>query len=153
MTIYETASPTETEVLGEKIGQALGSGDVIAFSGDLGAGKTALTRGIARGLTIEEAITSPTYTIVNEYEGRLPLFHFDLYRLSGEEELFDLGFEEYFGRSGVCVLEWSQRAGEDVLKELCVGRLFFVEMKGCESDCETKRQIFIRSDGEELKLN
>lgn len=128
-----TASPRETEEVGVKIGMQCKEGDVFAFFGDLGAGKTALTRGIARGLGIEEPVTSPTFTIVNEYlEGRIPLFHFDLYRLSGEEELFDLGFEEYFQRNGVCVVEWSERATE-TLEELS-GRLILVEMRVGEGE-------------------
>lgn len=81
----------------------------MAFSGDLGAGKTAFTRGIARGLGIREPVTSPTYTIVNEYMGgRLPLFHFDMYRLADEDALFDIGWEDYLERGGICVVEWSE---------------------------------------------
>lgn len=112
---YTTNSTQETEALGTALANLLQPGDIIAFSGDLGAGKTALTRGIAQGLHITAPVTSPTFTIVQEYEGgRLPLFHFDLYRLSGEDDLFDLGFEEYFHRSGVCVLEWSEIAGDSL---------------------------------------
>ncbi len=104
-----TESPEETEELGAFLGQWLPAGTVLAFTGDLGAGKTAFTRGLARGLGIKERVTSPTYTIVNEYEGgRLPLFHFDLYRLGGEEELFDIGWEDYVARNGVCAVEWSE---------------------------------------------
>ncbi len=107
-----TNSPGETERLGEKLGRRLRAGDVLAYYGGLGAGKTALTRGVARGLDVSEAVTSPTYTIVNEYlTGRLPLFHFDLYRLSSEEELFDIGWEDYLERGGVCCVEWSENAG------------------------------------------
>ncbi len=107
-----TNSPGETERLGEKLGRRLRAGDVLACYGGLGAGKTALTRGVARGLDVREAVTSPTYTIVNEYlTGRLPLFHFDLYRLSSEEELFDIGWEDYLERGGVCCVEWSENAG------------------------------------------
>ncbi len=115
---YHTKSPAETESIGEHWGKLAVAGDVFAFEGDLGAGKTAFTRGFARGLGISSAITSPTFTIVNEYEeGRLPLFHFDLYRLGGEEELFELGFEDYFYRGGVCVVEWS-RLAQGFLAEL-----------------------------------
>ncbi len=105
-----TTSVAQTEAVGRRLAAYLRPGDVIACRGDLGAGKTALTRGIARGLGIEEAVTSPTYTIVNEYKGRLPLFHFDLYRLTGEDDLFDVGWEDYLERGGVCVVEWSERA-------------------------------------------
>ena len=88
-------------------------GDVIAYYGDLGAGKTAFTRGLAAGLGIREAVTSPTYTIVNEYlSGRMPLFHFDMYRLSSSEELFDIGWEDYLARGGVCAVEWSENVAD-----------------------------------------
>lgn len=110
---FITHSPEETEAVGERLGKALGGGEVIAYIGDLGAGKTAFTRGLARGLGICDRVTSPTYTIVNEYlGGRLPLFHFDLYRLSDPEELYDLGFEEYPDRGGVCAVEWSALGGD-----------------------------------------
>lgn len=106
---YLTSSEQETEALGQRLGEVLTPGSVVAFTGDLGAGKTAFTRGLARGLGISDRVTSPTFTIVNEYEGgRLPLFHFDLYRLGGEEELFDIGWEDYLARGGVCVVEWSE---------------------------------------------
>lgn len=101
-------SPAETEALGERLASRLGPGTVVAFTGDLGAGKTAFTRGLARGLGVTERVTSPTFTIVNEYEGRIPLFHFDMYRLGGEEELFDIGWEDYLAREGVCAVEWSE---------------------------------------------
>ena len=102
-------SPQETEALGEKLAARLAPGDIIAFSGDLGAGKTAFTRGLAKGRGIEERVTSPTFTIVNEYEGgRLPLFHFDMYRLGSSDELCDIGWEDYLARGGVCAVEWSE---------------------------------------------
>lgn len=102
-------SPQETEALGQKLAAQLSPGDIIAFSGDLGSGKTAFTRGLAKGLGIEERVTSPTFTIVNEYEGgRLPLFHFDMYRLGSSDELFDIGWEDYLARGGVCAVEWSE---------------------------------------------
>lgn len=114
---YVTNSPEETEALGSRLGLRLKPGAVVAFTGDLGAGKTAFTRGLARGLGIKERVTSPTFTIVNEYEGgRLPLFHFDLYRLGSWEELYDIGWEDYLARGGVCAVEWSQRA-EELLEE------------------------------------
>lgn len=102
-------SEEETEALGEELGRRVPAGTVIAFTGDLGAGKTAFTRGLARGLGIEGRVTSPTFTIVNEYPGgRLPLFHFDMYRLDSSDELFDIGWEEYLDRGGVCAVEWSE---------------------------------------------
>ena len=107
-----TNSPAETEAVGQMLAARLRPGDVVAFRGGLGAGKTAFVRGLARGLGICEPVTSPTYTIVNEYEGRLPLFHFDLYRLDGIEALEDIGWEDYLARGGVCCLEWSENAPE-----------------------------------------
>ena len=106
---FITRSTEETEQLGERLGRVLRGGEIVAFSGGLGAGKTAFTRGLARGLDIPMRVTSPTYTIVNEYTGgRLPLFHFDMYRLGSEDELFDIGWEDYLRRGGVCAVEWSE---------------------------------------------
>ena len=107
---YVTHSPEETERLGAALAARLRAGDVLAYRGGLGAGKTAFTRGVARGLGCGEAVTSPTYTIVNEYvSGRLPLFHFDMYRLGSADELFEIGWEDYLARDGVCCVEWSER--------------------------------------------
>lgn len=106
---YISNSAQETEALGERLAARLRPGDVIAYTGDLGAGKTAFTRGLAQGLGVADRVTSPTFTIVNEYEGgRLPLFHFDLYRMDSPEELFDIGWEDYLARGGVCAVEWSE---------------------------------------------
>ena len=114
---YTTHSPTETEALGAALGRVLTPGTVIAYRGDLGAGKTAFTRGLARGLGYAEPVTSPTYTIVNEYlGGRLPLFHFDMYRLRSSEDLWDIGWEDYLDRGGVCAVEWSENV-EDALED------------------------------------
>ncbi len=101
--------PAETQALGAKLGARLGAGSLLAFTGGLGAGKTAFIRGLAEGLGITEPVTSPTFTIVNEYEGgRLPLFHFDLYRLGSSDELFDIGWEDYLRRGGICA-RWPKR--------------------------------------------
>ena len=107
---YLSHNETETEAIGAALAARLGPGDVVAYLGDLGAGKTAFTRGLARGLGCTGRVTSPTFTVVNEYEGRLPLFHFDLYRLEGEDALYDVGWEDYLDRGGVCAVEWSERA-------------------------------------------
>ena len=108
-----TNSPAETEALGAALAEELKPGAVVAFTGDLGAGKTAFVRGLARGLGIGERVTSPTFTIVNEYEGgRLPLFHFDMYRLDSADELFDIGWEDYLARGGVCAVEWSENISD-----------------------------------------
>ena len=113
---YITHSPEETESVGEALGKVLKAGTVIAYKGDLGAGKTAFTRGLARGLGCKELVTSPTYTIVNEYlGGRLPLFHFDMYRLESSDDLFDIGWEDYLERDGICAVEWSENV-EDALE-------------------------------------
>ena len=109
----QTHSPEETEAVGRKLAALLRPGDVIAYYGDLGAGKTAFTRGLAAGLGVTEQVTSPTYTIVNEYlSGRMPLFHFDMYRLGSADELFDIGWEDYLARGGVCAVEWSENVDE-----------------------------------------
>ena len=108
-----TISPEETEAVGRKIAAKLLPGDIIAYYGDLGAGKTAFTRGLAAGLGVTEQVTSPTYTIVNEYlSGRMPLFHFDMYRLDSADDLFDIGWEDYLARGGVCAVEWSENVPE-----------------------------------------
>ena len=110
---FITNSPEETEALGAALAQRLTPGTVIAYRGDLGAGKTAFTRGLARGLGVTEQVTSPTYTIVNEYiGGRMPLFHFDMYRLGSSDELFDIGWEDYLERGGVCAVEWSENVAD-----------------------------------------
>jgi len=108
MTII-TNSEIETINEGEKLGHLLKPGSVVALYGGLGAGKTAFTRGIAAGLGIGMNVSSPTFTIVNEYPGDIPLFHFDMYRLEGENELFDIGWDDYQDRCGICVVEWSER--------------------------------------------
>ena len=114
---YYTDNPEQTEALGAALAEQMAPGDVVAFFGDLGAGKTAFVRGMARGLGISESVTSPTYTVVNEYlSGSMPLFHFDLYRLSGPDDLFDIGWEDYLDRGGICAVEWSERA-EELLKD------------------------------------
>ena len=110
---FITNSPEETEKIGEKLAAVLTPGTILAYLGDLGAGKTAFTRGLARGLHCRDTVTSPTYTIVNEYiSGRLPLFHFDMYRLSSSEDLFDIGWEDYLERGGICAVEWSENVAD-----------------------------------------
>lgn len=100
----------ETENAGEAVGRRITGPMVLALRGGLGAGKTAYVRGLARGLGVADQVTSPTYGLVHEHEGRLPLFHFDLYRLGGPEDLFDIGWDDYMARGGVCAVEWSERA-------------------------------------------
>lgn len=102
----------ETEQFGEEVAKSLRGGDVLAFTGSLGMGKTAFTRGLARGLGCCGRVTSPTFTIVNEYDGKTPLFHFDMYRLGSSDELFDIGWDDYLARGGVCAVEWSERVSD-----------------------------------------
>ena len=110
---YTTNSPAETEAVGAALGAVIPAGTILADRGDLGAGKTAFTRGLARGLGYREPVTSPTYTIVNEYlGGRLPLFHFDMYRLGSSDDLWDIGWEDYLERDGVCAVEWSENVDD-----------------------------------------
>ena len=113
---YTTNSPEQTEALGAALAKVLPAGTILAYRGDLGAGKTAFTRGLARGLGCTDLVTSPTYTIVNEYlGGRLPLFHFDMYRLASSDDLWDIGWEDYLERGGICAVEWSENV-EDAME-------------------------------------
>lgn len=110
---FLTHSPAQTEEVGAALGKILNPGTILAYEGDLGAGKTAFTRGLARGLGCTDMVTSPTYTIVNEYlSGRMPLFHFDMYRLRSSDDLFDIGWEDYLERGGVCAVEWSENVAD-----------------------------------------
>ena len=140
---FITHSPEETEELGEKLAKLLSPGDILAYRGDLGAGKTAFTRGLARGLDSREQVTSPTYTIVNEYlGGRLPLFHFDMYRLRCADDLFDIGWDDYLERGGICAVEWSENVWEAMEDPITVT----IEKLG-----ESSRKITIeRSEGNAL---
>lgn len=109
---YLSHSVEETEQFGAQLAATLAPGTVLAYTGGLGMGKTAFTRGLARGLGFSGRVTSPTFTLVNEYEGRMPLFHFDLYRINSSDELFDLGWDDYLDRGGVCAVEWSERIAD-----------------------------------------
>ena len=131
---YITNTPGETEAIGAALGKTLPPGTVIAYRGDLGAGKTAFTRGLAKGLGCKELVTSPTYTIVNEYlGGRLPLFHFDMYRLRSSDDLFDIGWEDYLDRGGICAVEWSENVA-DAMEDAIV---ITIEKLGEDSRCIT----------------
>ncbi|MGZ3424991.1 MAG: tRNA (adenosine(37)-N6)-threonylcarbamoyltransferase complex ATPase subunit type 1 TsaE [Polyangia bacterium] len=107
--VVDSASHAETQTLGERLGRALVAGDVVALVGELGAGKTSFVQGLARGIGITGRVASPSFTIVNEHNGRLPLYHVDFYRLEDADELAAIGFEEYFGLGGVVVVEWADR--------------------------------------------
>ncbi len=107
-----TDSATETESAGARLGAMVQPGDIVAMFGDLGSGKTAFVRGMAQGMGLDARVFSPTFTIVNEYDGPVPLFHFDMYRLSGSDELFEIGWEDYVNRGGVCAVEWSENVAD-----------------------------------------
>jgi tRNA threonylcarbamoyladenosine biosynthesis protein TsaE len=131
----------ETSRIGEQLGKQLKMGNIICLSGDLGAGKTAFTKGVAKGLGIEDYVTSPTYTIINEYEGRLPLYHFDVYRLNDVEEMYELGYEEYFFGDGVVVLEWA-----DIVKEIIPKERLWITILNTKGD--NTREIIMEPTGE-----
>lgn len=119
MKIIETNSAGETFELGKKIGQQAKAGDVYTLVGDLGVGKTVLTQGVAAGLGIEEPVSSPTFTIVQIYDdGRLPFYHFDVYRIGAVEEMEEIGYEDYFYGGGVCLIEWANLI-EEILPQEC----------------------------------
>ena len=113
---YKTGSEEETTAVAESFAHRLTAGDVICMYGDLGAGKTAFAKGIAKGLEIDDYITSPTFTIVNEYMGRIPFYHFDVYRISDSDEMYGIGFEEYVYSDGISLIEWSELI-EDILPQ------------------------------------
>ena len=132
--IFYSNSPQDTALLGAALGKLLTPGAVIAYEGDLGAGKTAFTRGLAKGLGSNDPVTSPTYTIVNEYlGGRLPLFHFDMYRLRSAEDLWDIGWDDYLERGGVCAVEWSENVREALESPIFVR----IEKTGDSTRCIT----------------
>lgn len=110
----------ETKEFGIKIGQLLKPGDILCLNGDLGAGKTTLTKSIGLGLGVEDYITSPTFALINEYDGRIPVYHFDVYRLENVEDLYDLGFDEYFYGHGVSIIEWADKIEKLIPKERIV---------------------------------
>jgi tRNA threonylcarbamoyladenosine biosynthesis protein TsaE len=115
--ILETNSSEETEAIGKKLGEAAKAGQIYTLDGELGVGKTILTKGFAKGLGISEAISSPTFTIIQEYEeGRMPFYHFDVYRIGDVEEMEEIGYEEYFFGEGVCMIEWGSLI-EEILPE------------------------------------
>lgn len=109
---YHSNSPKETENIAKAFAKELKSGDVVTLNGDLGAGKTAFAQGLAKGLAVNEIVSSPTFTIVNQYEGRLPVYHFDVYRIEDCDEMFEIGYEEMIDGDGVCVIEWAEKIAE-----------------------------------------
>jgi tRNA threonylcarbamoyladenosine biosynthesis protein TsaE len=134
--IFETHSEAETERVGAEFASKLPGGTVVAFYGELGSGKTAFVRGMARGMGLSCRVSSPTFTIVNEYEGDRALFHFDMYRLSDSDELFDLGWEDYLARNGVCAVEWSENVADALENPITVT----IERDPCD---DNRRRITI----------
>ncbi|MGX8773487.1 MAG: tRNA (adenosine(37)-N6)-threonylcarbamoyltransferase complex ATPase subunit type 1 TsaE [Bacillota bacterium] len=135
--LLHIANEKETEKLGEAIGRAAVPGMVIALIGDLGTGKTTLTKSIARGLGVTETVTSPTFNIIREYRsGRMPLYHFDVYRIGDPDEMFELGYEEYFYGDGVCVVEWA-----DIIEELLPEDAVIIHIDRGDSEEEREYRI------------
>ena len=135
-----TESVEETLQIGEQLGKLLDKGNIVCLSGDLGAGKTSFAQGIAKGLGVKDYVTSPTYTIINEYEGRLPLYRFDVYRLNDVEEMHELGYEEYFFSDGVVVLEWA-----DMVRDIIPGERLWITILNTKGD--NSREIIIEPTG------
>ena len=142
--IYETYSPEETHALGKRLGAEAKPGDVYTLVGDLGVGKTVFTQGIAEGLGITEPVSSPTFTIVQVYEeGRMPFYHFDVYRIGGIEEMDEIGYEDYFYGEGVCLIEWANLIEEILPPHYQTVRIEKVLEKGFDY-----RMITIEAEGE-----
>ena len=115
--VYYSYSPEETAEIAGSFSASILPGDVITMNGDLGVGKTAFVQGLAKGLEIDEYLSSPTFTIVNCYEGRLPLYHFDVYRIDDPDEMYEIGYDEYIDGDGVCVIEWAENIAEILPRE------------------------------------
>ena len=144
--LLTTHSETETQQLGERMSQLLKSGDIVGFFGDLGSGKTQLIKGICQGLGCGDEVSSPTFTIINEYKGRQPIYHFDFYRIDSEIEIYDLGYEEFFYGSGICLIEWAERV-TSFFPEYYIK----VHLNGIfEPGMETIRKIKIELKGHEI---
>jgi len=138
--VFTTNSPEETMRLGRKIGKLLKQGNVVALIGNLGVGKTVIANGLCTGLGVkEDYITSPTYTIINQYDGRIPVYHIDLYRLNDSKELYNLGWDEYIYGNGTCIIEWADKAGEMLPEEYL---MINIEVTGND-----KRRITLQSKG------
>jgi tRNA threonylcarbamoyladenosine biosynthesis protein TsaE len=138
--VFNTDNPKETKCLGKKIGKLLKAGNVVALVGNLGAGKTVIANGLCEGLGVkEDYITSPTYTIINQYDGRIPVYHIDLYRLKDSSELYNLGWDEYIYGHGVCMIEWADRAAEMLSEEYL---MINMEVTG-----RNKRKITLQAKG------
>ena len=147
-------SRDETSLFGHLLGERLKAGDVVALEGDLGAGKTTLTQGIARGLGISSMVNSPTFSLIQEYPGRIPLFHCDPYRLESPASLYDIGFEEYFERGGVVVVEWANLVQELLPEERLTIRLEHLDTNASEDALSGSdaRNLTLESGESQLEL-
>ena len=141
----DSHSPEQTQLLGSYVGELAQKGDVVLLVGELGTGKTCLVQGIAHGLAIKEYAFSPSFVLLREYHGRLPLYHIDLYRLDRIEEIADLGLEEYFYGKGVCVVEWAEKGPEIVPQESLLISLHYI------STSETERSSHLKPRGERYR--
>jgi len=151
---FFTHSEKETEKLGEKLGRLVEPGTIILIKGDLGTGKTVFTRGIARGLGIEEHVTSPTFTLIHQYQGRLPLYHFDIYRIEDPDEMYDIGYEEFFYGNGVAVVEWPEKMEwllPDEYLEIVIERIHLDSQDGRKIRLTGKGAKYIKLEGELTK--
>ena len=144
--IFKTETPEETQVLGEKLGKTLKQGDVIALIGDLGTGKTCLTQGIARGVGLapDEIVSSPSYILINEYNGTVPIYHIDLYRLENSEEIAELGLSEYVEGDGICIIEWAERMA-DALPDHCIK----IQITLAETNTSYEHESILQSPADE----
>ena len=150
---FKTESPEETQALGEKIGKTLKRGDVIALIGDLGTGKTCLTQGIARGVGIapNEIVSSPSYILINEYNGTVPIYHIDLYRLENGEEIAELGLSEYVEGDGICIIEWAERMA-DALPDSCIKiDITLADVNALQSADEVSESILDSPEDENIR--
>lgn len=142
----------ETGILGERLGKLANSGDIICLIGDLGAGKTTFTKAFAIGLGVEEYVTSPTFTLIQEYEGRLPLYHFDVYRIENVREMADIPYEEYFYGQGVCVIEWAQLIEEILPKDYLQIEIKYIDMEKREICFTGTNKYYEKQIGELLDI-
>lgn len=139
--VFESFSPEDTFRFGKELGEKATQGDIYCLKGDLGVGKTVFTKGLAEGLEIYEHITSPTFTIVNVYDGRMPFYHFDVYRIADPEEMYEIGYEEMFYSNGVCLVEWAE-----LIQELIPKNAVWIEIEKDFSKGEDYRKITINSE-------
>lgn len=143
--IFRTASAEETVALGERLGAFLRPGDIIALEGNLAAGKTTITKGIARALGVDDTITSPTFCLVSEYEGKMPLYHFDVYRLQDTDDFANLGADEMLYGNGVCVIEWSEKIMEELPSRTIKIKIENEAREGSDNSAHSARKISVEN--------